>query len=67
MLGKGTKKEETSATIEEKQENPTPGPAVKRPDHDLQVEEFIKEQYKTQRGADMPNVGEKSRGARSEE
>lgn len=64
MLGKCAEGNETSEeTSEEKQENPTPGPAVKRPEHDLHVEEFIKEQYKSRSGADMPNVGEKSRGA----
>jgi hypothetical protein len=67
MPGKGTEGKGTSATTEGMQENPTPGPAVKRPDHDLHVEGFIKEQYKSQGGADMPNVGEKSRGAQGGE
>ena len=67
MLGKGTEEKGASVATEGKQENPTPGPAVKRPDHDLHVEEFIKEQHKSQSGADMPNVGEKSRGAQGEE
>lgn len=30
----------------------------KRPDHDLQVEEFLKEQYRSKNGPDMPKVGE---------
>jgi hypothetical protein len=30
----------------------------RRPEHDLQIEEFLKEQYKSKTGADMPNVGE---------
>jgi hypothetical protein len=30
----------------------------KRPEHDLQIEEFLKEQYKSHRGAGMPDVGQ---------
>jgi hypothetical protein len=30
----------------------------KRPEHDLQVEEFLKEQYKSKGGANMPNAGQ---------
>jgi hypothetical protein len=29
-----------------------------RPTHDVQVEEFIKHQYKSSSGGDMPEVGE---------
>ena len=30
----------------------------KRPEHDLQVEEFLKEQYKSKAGANMSNAGQ---------
>lgn len=36
------------------------GKPPQRPEHDVQVEEFIKEQYKSKSGTEMPEVGEKS-------
>lgn len=34
------------------------GQAPRRPDHDVQVEEFLKDQYKSKSGKDMPELGE---------
>jgi hypothetical protein len=49
---------EQSAEKERKDEDIDSETMPKRPDHDLQVEEFLKEQYKSRSGADMPKVGE---------
>lgn len=43
---------------EGKKEDLNSGTLPKRPDHDVQVEEFLKEQYRSKGGADMPNLGE---------
>lgn len=49
---------EQSSEEERKVEGLNSQTTPKRPEHDLQVEEFLKEQYKSKSGADMPNVGE---------
>ena len=42
---------------EGKEEELHSGTEPKRPDHDLQVEEFLKEHYKSDSGPNMSNVG----------
>jgi hypothetical protein len=37
------------------------GSAPQRPEHDVQVEEFIKEQYKSKSGQAMPDVEDKDK------
>jgi hypothetical protein len=50
--------QDQSSEEERKDEDINSQTTPKRPEHDLQVEEFLKEQYKSKIGADMPNVGE---------
>jgi len=49
---------EQSSEEERRDEDLNSRTTPKRPEHDLQVEDFLKEQYKSKSGADMPNVGE---------
>jgi hypothetical protein len=49
---------EESLDEERKDEDINSQATPKRPEHDLQVEEFLKGQYKSKSGADMPNVRE---------
>jgi hypothetical protein len=49
---------EPNSEDERKDEDINSQTMPKRPEHDLQVEEFLKEQYKSKSGKDMPIVGE---------
>ena len=49
---------EQSSDEERKDEDINFQATSKRPEHDLQIEEFLRGQYKSKSGADMPNVGE---------
>ena len=49
---------ESSSEEQIKDEDTNSKTMPKRPEHDLQVEEFLKEQYKSKSGANMPSVGE---------
>lgn len=48
---------ERNSDEQRKDENMSSETTPKRPEHDLQVEEFLKEQYKSNTSADTANVG----------
>lgn len=61
-MGTGTEnsttENETSSASQQKEEQSNTGTPVKRPHHDVQVEEFLKDQYHSRSGKDMPKLGE---------
>lgn len=51
--GEGTEQKEAETHLDHKDDG-----GVRRPDHDLQVEEFLKEQYKSKAGRGLPSVAD---------
>jgi hypothetical protein len=49
---------EQNSNEQRKDEDLSSETTPKRPEHDLQVEEFLKKQYKSKAGANMPNAGQ---------